>query len=116
MIIIGTVMVMTAFSYVALSVVTQESRIAESGIKRMRALLAGQAGSIDAFEKLRTGVIAMPTLGVPTVYNLPTAVNGYVPRIVILVRGDAYVDGDGKNYTCTAASPSEFCIINNVEY
>jgi Tfp pilus assembly protein PilX len=51
--VIGVMLVITTLVMVALYVMTQQSRIAEHKIKRLRAFYAAQAGIVSALEELR---------------------------------------------------------------
>ncbi len=54
-IVIGVMIVIFTLALVALYLMTQESRIAEHKIRRVRAFFAAQAGLIHSLEELRKG-------------------------------------------------------------
>jgi len=63
-VVLGVLIVLSILAIVALSLMTQESRIAEHKIKRMRAFYAAQAGEIHALEQLRKGQALDPSITV----------------------------------------------------
>jgi Tfp pilus assembly protein PilX len=81
-IVLGIALVVSTLVLAALSLMTQESRVAEGKIKRIRAFYAVQAGMVNAVEDLRksnsiggsgtlntiyvgAGLNGYPTLGIP---------------------------------------------------
>jgi Tfp pilus assembly protein PilX len=69
-VVMGTLLIISILCVIALYIMTQESRIAEHKIKRMRALYAAQAGLVVTFESLRKGDW--------TTYNSYYCINGPV--------------------------------------
>ena len=59
-IVMGVMLVVFTLALVALFLMTQESRVAEHKIKRMRGYFAAKAGVVDAYEQLRVGAVASP--------------------------------------------------------
>ncbi len=57
-IVIGIMFVISALALAALYLMTQESRIAEHKIRRMRVYYAARAGMVHALESLRRGSLA----------------------------------------------------------
>jgi hypothetical protein len=55
-IIMGIMGVVFTLALVALYLMTQQSRIAEHKVRRMRGFFASQAGAVHALEELRNGV------------------------------------------------------------
>ncbi|MEI8350471.1 MAG: hypothetical protein WCI77_10020 [Candidatus Omnitrophota bacterium] len=117
-VVIGVMFAICILAVVALNLMTQESRIAEHKIKRMRAFYAAQSGQIDAQEKLRRNFIARPTIGNPVNYQidefgkgiLDYPANGYTIDIWVLAKGDM---GD-PDRPCPITAPSDFCIFSHV--
>ena len=112
--VIGVMFVLTILAVAALSLMTTESRVAEHKIRRTSAYYAAQAGIVDGLERLRRNLVALPTAGNPTTYSLGTAVNGYTPTIIILMRPDTATI-NARNYTCPASAPSPYCVFSAVE-
>ncbi|MBD3245900.1 MAG: hypothetical protein GF333_02700 [Candidatus Omnitrophica bacterium] len=54
-VVLGILIVVSSLAFVILMLLTQESRVAEYKIRRMRAFYAAQAGKILALEQLRKG-------------------------------------------------------------
>lgn len=55
-VVLGVILIVTALAYVAIAIMTQESRLAEHKIKRMRAFYAAQAGLNHNLELLRRNI------------------------------------------------------------
>lgn len=120
-IVLGVMVVLSILALVAVNLMTQESRVAEHKINRIRASYAAQAGYIDALERLRRGVIARPPVGAPVHYTInigagmagyPAA--GYTVDIWIIARGD--LTNADPNLRCPATTPSDCCVIANADY
>jgi len=117
-VVIGVMFAICILAIIALNLMTQESRIAEHKVKRMRAYYAAQSGQIDAQEKLRRRMIDRPTVGNPINYQINEfgkgipdyPANGYTIDIWVLARGDM---GD-PDRPCPNNAPSDFCIFSTV--
>lgn len=139
-VVLGTLFVMITLALIGLTLMTQESRIAEHKIRRVRAYYAAQAGMVDGIERLRSGIVPLDTL--PTVGNADTYITcigedpanpgtvfpgyptgfggcplGLPIRVVVLARGhNGYNDPEGVVHNCAATIPSDFCIDAKVIY
>jgi Tfp pilus assembly protein PilX len=118
-VVIGVLLVLSILALVAVNLMSQESRIAEHKIRRIRAFYAAQAGEVDGLERLRRGTIALPTPGNPTIYTInigaglvgyPAA--GYPVNIRVTVRGD--ISDPDPAFRCPAGAPSNFCVFCTV--
>ena len=109
-IVMGVALVVFTLALSALYLMTNESRIAEHKIKRMRGFYAAQAGFVLAVEQLRNGnwnmsethCINGPILGLPacsTTINDPA-----IPYNVVMDIGPAgsSIDGIGAEISITA--------------
>ncbi|MDD5195910.1 MAG: hypothetical protein PHQ96_09625 [Candidatus Omnitrophica bacterium] len=101
-IVMGITLVLSALALIALYIMTNESRIAEHKIRRMRAFYAAQGGAVHAFERLRReGTEPLDR----------TAIGGNSTDVV--------VGGTGVDLTVTPASatePSDFRVRASVDY
>ena len=59
-VVIGVMIIIFTLALVALYLMTQESRIAEHKVRRVRAFFAAQAGVVHALEQLRKGEAVDP--------------------------------------------------------
>ena len=101
-VVIGIFFVISILALVAINVMTQQARIGEHKIKRMRAIYAAKAGIIKVYEGLRKGTTSFPTVGSPVTVNLGD-INGYTVVVKVVKQGD------GAN-GCPAAVPSDYCL------
>jgi hypothetical protein len=128
--VLGIAFTISILAIVALNLMTQEARIAEHKIHRIRASFAARAGIVDVLERLRRGLGILPAppavfagtsywLDTPPVTAPPTPgrqVNGYNPIVVVVPRGANFVaPQNGRTYTCAAGSPSPYCVFTTVE-
>jgi len=74
-VVIGIMLVILALALLATLVMTQEARVAEHKIRRIRAFFAAQAGVVYAIEKIREGT--NPS-GTPALY-IGANIVGYPP-------------------------------------
>lgn len=70
-VVIGVMFVIITLALSALFLMTQESRIAEHKIKRIRAFFAAQAGIVQALDSLRQGVTP------PSTIYIGSGISGY---------------------------------------
>jgi hypothetical protein len=138
LLVVGAMIVLVVLAMAALNVMTQESRVAEHKIGRMRAYYAAEAAKVDALERLRRGLTppgcpAFPP-NAPCTYvvggigrNPATGVaylgypaGGYNVRVYICRRGGACFGvvnappSPPVTLTCPAASPSEWCVFTDM--
>jgi len=117
-VVVGLMFVIFSLTFAALYLMTQESQVAERKVRHARIFYAAQAGMVDALERLRTGALALPTIGNPTISSLAglgagipgypvdgsgATIIGFTVDIVVAARGDI-VNG------CPPASPSAYCV------
>jgi hypothetical protein len=119
-IVLGVMLVISILAVVALNLMSQESRIAEHKIRRLRAFYAAEAGKVDALEQLRRGIVTIPPIGTIRTLNLPTfgqglpgypSPNGYNVTTVIVAWNDTVTD---PAHPCPATAPSDCCIFSTV--
>ncbi|MDP2923243.1 MAG: hypothetical protein Q8O30_05925 [Candidatus Omnitrophota bacterium] len=118
-VVLGVMVVLSVLAFVAVNLMTQESRIAEHKIRRICAFYAAQAGYVDAVEQLRRGSIAIPAAGAaPFIYSIQIGAGtagypaaGYTVNITIVRRGDITVPAT----QCPADAPSDCCIFATVD-
>ena len=87
----GVTLIIPTLALVALSLMTQESRLAEHKIKRMRAFFAAQAGMVHGIEELRKG-------NVPSSITIGAGETGY-PSAGYTVDISYVNDNSGPNQT-----------------
>jgi len=96
-IVIGVVLVLSSLALAALTLMTQESRISEAKIKRIRAMYAVQAAMVHSLERLRrsnvisshvyvgAGVEGYPSSGIDVSV---TRVNGSDNNATLTIQAD----------------------------
>ncbi|MCM8831103.1 MAG: hypothetical protein NC918_02790 [Candidatus Omnitrophica bacterium] len=104
-IVIGVTIILSILALVAIYVMTNESRIAEHKIKRIRAIFAARAGLVYALERLRRE---------GTTQDVIDNINNNDPLIGNL-RVDVTVSQRGMP-GCPSAAPSDFCVSATVKY
>jgi len=135
-VVLGVMLVISALALVALNFMTQESRVAEHKIRRIRGFYAAEAAKIDALERLRRNIAPPvrtgnfpPAAGANMSYYIgsdathagnPPGIGAGTPgypagglcvRVTILGREA------GTNATrCPSTAPSDFCIEANSSY
>lgn len=85
-VVIGVMTIISILILVALHLMSQESRLAEHKIRRMRAFFAAQAGIVHALERLREGAYPNPGDGETISVGNP-ADQGYPINVYITVGG-----------------------------
>jgi Tfp pilus assembly protein PilX len=123
-VVFGVMLVISALALIALNFMTQESRVAEHKIRRIRGFYAAEAAKIDALERLRRNIapttivsgVFPPPAGGTMVYRvvIGNGVAGYPAgglcvRVTIMARGASAAD-------CPNTSPSDFCVLANSSY
>ena len=120
-VVLGVMIVISALAFVAVYLMTQESRIAEHKIRRMRGYFAAQAGVVDALERLRTGnspggtecTTFPPTVGDSKCeYDLAQQVNNLDVTVIIHKAKSGYTPCDSD----AADILSDFCVSAEVDY
>jgi len=90
-VVIGVLIVVFTLALVALYLMTQDARIAEHKIRRIRGLFAARAGMVHALEQARNGRYDPPGPGacnaaaLPTRCNQPCGCNASICREVICI-------------------------------
>lgn len=82
-VVIGTMLVLLALAFVSIYLMTQQSRVAEHKIRRMRAYFAAQAGVIHSLEELRRGN------ALPASINIGGGLIGYGPGYTAVINRTA---------------------------
>ena len=107
-VVMGVMVVLSALALIALYYMTNESRIAEHKIKRMRAIFTAQGGIVHAFERLRREGTAPAKLA--QINQDKPALNGLTADIQVTKRGP------NQNSPCPSTAPSDFCVSSTVDY
>jgi len=121
-VVIGILIIIFTLALVAMYLMTQEARIAEHKIRRMRAFYSAQAAVVDVLERLRRGLpapgLATPGPGVSANVAGPT-LNGYNTSILLIGRNPAQDetanDAFGDSHTCPQNANTGVCIFATVD-
>ncbi len=73
-IVIGVLIVIFTLAVVAINLMTQQARVAEHKIRRMRAIYAARAGMVHGLELIRQGIFPG---GGTEIISIGAGVNGY---------------------------------------